>query len=90
MNYEEYNSEDNSRRCEDNKFNEYNDWLIPFKYDVCQCRYLLYNIYHLKIFEKNRSKYTIVKKRFARHLQYHIDNIRNKRIGFSQLDEIRM
>ena len=36
MNCEEFNSEDNSRRRKDNSFNEYNDWMIPFKCNICQ------------------------------------------------------
>ena len=39
MNCEQSNSGDNYRRCEDNKFNEYNNWPIPFNCNICHCRY---------------------------------------------------
>ena len=90
MNCEQCNSRDNCERDNNTKFREYHDWLIPFKCKICQCSYVLCNICHTKRFESNKRKCMFIKRKVTRHLQYYSDNIKNKRIRFTELNKASM
>ena len=90
MNCEQCNSGDNYERADDIKFREYHNWLIPFNCKIYQCSYFLCNICHAKIFESNKRKCICIKRRVTRHLQYHNDDIKNKKIRFTELNKVRM
>ena len=90
MNCEQCNSGDNCERANHIKFREYHDWLIPFKYKICQYSYFLCNICHTKRFQSNKRKYIFIKRRVIRHLLYHSDVIKNKRIWFTELNKVRV